>query len=112
MEEFEVLTNDRGLYKKILKPGNGIYPNDENEIEFSYIGILEDGRTIDKQKKAKIELNNEDLIKGLRNGIKTMSSGEKSILVMRHDYAYGNKQVGIVPPFSNVIFQVDLHSFS
>lgn len=112
MEEFEALTNDRGLYKKVLKAGFGPTPEEENEIVFSYVGILEDGKVVDKQSNAKIELNSEDIIKGLKKGIMSMTKGEKSIFVMRYDYAYGNKQLGIVPPFSSIIFQVDLHSFS
>lgn len=111
MEEFTALTNDRGLYKKTLKEGSGEFPKKNSVILFSYIGVLEDGRTVDKQSKVKMELGNEDLIKGLKIGLCTMKEGEKAILVMRHDYAYGDEQYGIVAPYSSMIFQVDLHSF-
>jgi FKBP-type peptidyl-prolyl cis-trans isomerase len=113
MEQFIALTNDRGLYKKILKDGKGSPPIDKSKVLIQCKGALEDGTLFEESPKdgQVIDLAQENL-KGLEIGIKSMIRGEKAIFVMRHDYAYGNKGNLKVPPNSAVIFCIDLIDWS
>jgi FKBP-type peptidyl-prolyl cis-trans isomerase len=109
MDQFISLTNDRGLYKKILKEGRGSPPMEGSKVLIECKGALEDGTYFeDSPKDGKIiDLAHENL-KGLEIGIKSMLVGEKAIFVMRDDYAYGVKGSLKVPANSPVIFCIDL----
>lgn len=109
MDEFTSLTNDRGLYKKILKEGiNGRNVAVGNKVTISYSAALEDGRIFDNKDKFDFVIGSDDVILGMDKGILTMKKGEKSIFVMRYDYAYGEEGFEKVPPNSSLIFSIDL----
>jgi len=113
MEEFTPISNDRGLYKKVLKQGNGDFPLDGSLVTITYTGILEDGTVFDESTEEGFEFKIEpnDALTGLVNGVKTMRKGEKAILVMRADYAYGSEGYLAIPPNATLIFCVDLLDF-
>lgn len=110
MDQFIPLTNDRGLYKKILEMGHGGLPDNNSKVLISCQGALEDGAIFDESPKdgRLIDLSQQSAIKGIQVGVKTMQVGEKSIFVMREDYAFGEKGSLNVPPNSPVIFCIDL----
>jgi FKBP-type peptidyl-prolyl cis-trans isomerase len=111
MDEFTELTKDRGLYKKILKEGSGRSPVDGMKITAKYQGILEDGRVFDETDNLQFILGEEELITGLEIAIKTMKKGEKSIIVMRYDYAYGDEGSDPIPAYASLAFCVDLLNY-
>jgi len=108
MEEFTEITNDRGLYKKILKEGKGDTPNLDSEVILDYKINTEDGSSIYEQINKKIDLSDPNHIEGFKIGIPTMKKGEKSIFVMRYDYAYGETSYKNIKPYSSIIACVDL----
>ena len=114
MDQFISLTSDRGLYKKILKNGKGQLPNDSSKLLISSQGALEDGTIFDESPKdgRLIDLSNISALKGILIALKTMQKGEKSIFVMRDDYAFGEKGSLNVPPNSPLIFCIELHEIS
>lgn len=112
MEEFTAITNDRGLYKKILKEGTGNPPSRGTNVTVSYKGILEDGTPFDENDTFTFVLGGGAVINGWEVGIGTMRKGEKSILVMRCDYGYGEDGYMIIPPGATLIYMIDLLEFS
>jgi FKBP-type peptidyl-prolyl cis-trans isomerase len=114
MEQFTPLTNDRGLYKKILREGNGTYPDDGDTVWVQYKGVLEDGTLFDQShddENFNFILGSGEALHGWEVGIKSMRRGEKSILVMRSDYAYGSDGYLIIPPEAPLIFYIELVDF-
>lgn len=114
MEEFTPITNDRGLYKKVLKEGVGSMPHDGCCVSVKYQGVLEDGTMFDESPEEgfEIQLGTGEALTGWEIGIKTMKRGEKSIFVMRSDYAYGESGYLIIPPDASLIFCIDLLDFT
>jgi len=108
MEEFTEITNDRGLYKKILKEGKGENPDPDSKIILDYKINMEDGTSIYEQNNKKIDLSDPNHIEGFKVGIPTMKKGEKSIFVMRYDYAYGETSYKNIKPYSTIICCIDL----
>ena len=113
MEQFDALTKDRGLYKKILKNGSGAYPNDQSKALIIIQGALQDGSIFENsaQEGKVVDLSDQDLIKGIKFAIKSMQKGEKSIIVMRDDYGYGESGNLMILPNSPLIFCIDLVDF-
>ncbi len=113
MDQFIALTNDRGLYKKILKSGSGPFPTDNSKVLVLSKGALEDGSLIEEspQDGTHIDLSQNSVIKGLQIGVKSMQKGEKAIFVMRDDYAYGEKGNLLVPSSTSLFFCIDLIDF-
>jgi FKBP-type peptidyl-prolyl cis-trans isomerase len=108
MEEFTELTKDRGLYKKILEEGKGSIPNPNAKVILDYKLNMEDGTSIYEQTNKKIDLSDPNHIQGIKIGVCTMKKGEKSIFVMRYDYAYGETSYKNIKPFSTIIACIDL----
>jgi FKBP-type peptidyl-prolyl cis-trans isomerase len=111
MEQFTALTNDRGLYKKMLKEGSGPYPKEMKNVNIDYIGVLENGVKFVEDQNVSFRLGAGEVISGWEYGVSTMKKGEKSIFVIRHDYAYGAEGQQKVPSYATVVFQIDLNDF-
>lgn len=108
MEEFTEITKDRGLYKKILKEGKGLSPDADSQVILDYKINMEDGSPIYEQNNKKIDLCDANHIEGFKIGVSTMKKGEKSIFVMRYDYAYGETSFKNIKPFSSIIACIEL----
>jgi FKBP-type peptidyl-prolyl cis-trans isomerase len=119
MEEFTQMDDDKGLYKKILKEGYANRPKVGDVVKIYYTGILENGTVFEENNSgdgltfkighvAVTEQGTYKIINGLETGIKSMRKGEKSILVMRSDYAYGEEGRLTIPPYASLIYCVDL----
>ena len=113
MDQFTPLTNDRGLYKKILIDGSGVCPVDGSKVNVKYQGVLEDGTVFDESDEDgfEFELGSNESLHGWEIGIKSMRKGEKAIFVLRADYAYGEAGYLVIPPNTPLIFCIDLVEF-
>ncbi len=118
--EWEKLTDDGGVMKKVLKEGR-----DDSEpqkplsgyaINCHYVGTLErNGEQFDssrmKGKPFTFNLGVGDVIKGWDIGMATMRKGEKCILKCTSDYAYGNTDQGKIKSGDTLLFEVEMLSF-
>jgi len=111
-----------GVQRKILKDGNGTdKPKKGDTVTIEYTGNLYDaakeadnyrGKQFDTSKgrgdfKTKIGVGK--VIKGWDEGVMDMSLGEKSVLTISGDYAYGDRGFpGLIPPNSTLVFEVEL----
>jgi FKBP-type peptidyl-prolyl cis-trans isomerase len=48
------------------------------------------------------------MIPGFEEAVKMMSEGEKGVVVIPSRLAYGARQRGEIPPFSTLIFELEL----
>jgi len=91
---------------------------DGDEVEVHYVGTLEsDGSKFDSSRDRsspfKFKLGQGQVIKGWDKGVATMKLGEKSILTLRSDYAYGDAGSGAkIPGGATLKFEVELLSWS
>ena len=97
-----------GVYYKILKTGNGSNPSTSSRISVRYTGRLMNGTEFDS---GELEEFLYGLIPGWQVGIPLIKSGGRIQLIIPSGLAYGNRQVGSIPPNSILIFDIDLIDF-
>ncbi|PVV03082.1 hypothetical protein BB560_002447 [Smittium megazygosporum] len=108
-------------YKKTtLKKGTGTYkPQKGDLVGVFYTGTLSDGTVFDtniktkgKRPPLKFKVGTGKVIRGWDEGLMTMTVGEKAVLEIESEWAYGKKghpEAGI-PPNTNLTFEVELVS--
>jgi FKBP-type peptidyl-prolyl cis-trans isomerase FklB len=106
-----VVTLPSGLQYKVLTMGTGEKPKASQEVTVKYEGRLVDGTVFDssysrKDQTTKFRAN--QVIKGWTEALCMMPVGSKWELYIPYDLAYGDRQSGKIPPYSALIFTVEL----
>ncbi|KAL8095194.1 hypothetical protein AgCh_036591 [Apium graveolens] len=109
---------NQGLQKRILQKGNSWKtPSLGDQIQVHYSVCLEDGEHFDSSrnqgKPFTFKLGQCEVIKGWDEGIATMKKGERAILTIPPELAYG--EIGCppsIPPNSTLIFDIELLSWN
>lgn len=115
-----------GVTRKIITKGNGTdRPKKGDSVTIEYTGNLYDeanskndfrGKQFDTSKGRgpfKTEIGVGKVIKGWDEGVTEMSLGEKSILTISGDYAYGDRGFpGLIPPNASLVFEVELKAIN
>lgn len=85
-------------------------------VVLHYTGVLEDGTkfdsSIDRNQPFQFTVGVGQVIKGFDNGVLGMKVGEKKRIIIKPEDGYGDKKVGVIPPNSTIIFDVDLLSIA
>jgi FKBP-type peptidyl-prolyl cis-trans isomerase len=114
-----------GLIYIETKAGNGPMAKDSSNVKVNYVGRLIDGTLFDtnNEKIAKAEnrfqegrpyepfafkLGATPLIPGWTEGMKMMKEGGKATLIIPSSIGYGQADQGIIPPYSTLIFEVEM----
>ena len=103
-----------GLQYKVITEGHGEVPKASDEVEVIYEGRLIDGTVFDATSKHggnktdKFKAGN--LIKGWTEALTTMPVGSKWQLYIPQELAYGARQAGQIPPYSTLVFDLELVS--
>ena len=95
----------------IVQEGNGVKIDlQQNVAELSYIGMFTNGDVFDSHLQKEFKVNN--VIPGFSQTIKEMSIGERRIVKIPPDLAYGEKGDGnVIPPNSPLLFEIEIISF-
>lgn len=118
-----------GLIYVESKKGNGKKPSAGSMVKVNYTGMLLDGTIFDTSVEAtakaaglyderrpyepfEFALGTGQVIPGWDEGIALMSAGSKGKLIIPSSLAYGEQGGGPIPPFSSLVFEVELVSFS
>lgn len=107
---------DSGLIYVCTKKGKGPKPGYKNKVKVHYTGKLLDGTvfdsSIERGEPIEFQLGVGQVIPGWDEGIALMSKGEKGILYIPSNLAYGPRQAGeLITPYSNLMFEVELVDF-
>ena len=108
-------TTDSGLKYTILKEGRGgESPQMGQAVTVHYTGTLLDGTkfdsSLDRGEPAQFTLG--QVIPGWNEALMLMKKGEKRLLVIPPDLAYGKRGAGgIIPPQAFLVFEVELLDF-
>jgi FKBP-type peptidyl-prolyl cis-trans isomerase FklB len=100
-----------GVQYKVLKEGTGTMPADTSTVVVNYEGKLIDGTVFDASnrhgdKPAEFQVGR--VIKGWQEALKAMPAGSEWEIYIPQELAYGAQQSGQIPPFSTLIFKVEL----
>lgn len=95
-----------------VKIGTGKEVKPGTMVTVEYVGKLADGTVFDSsaaQKKPLVfTLGVEGIIPGFQIGVNGMKEGGERLLAIPPALAYGDQQVGVIPPNSTLIFEVKL----
>lgn len=104
-----------GLNYVIIKEGNGEKPSVGTLIKVHYTGKLLDGTVFDssvnRNEPFQFVLGIGQVIPGWDEGLQLLSKGSKAVLYIPYYLAYGDRGAGTIPPFSTLIFEVELIDF-
>jgi cyclophilin family peptidyl-prolyl cis-trans isomerase len=124
-------TTASGLTYKIIQKGSGIKPVDGSTFYFHYAGYFEDGNLFDSsyedvnkaygkydERRAAqngyqafpFEAGKKDgMIPGFIEGLSFMSYGDKALLFIPANLAYGERGAGgVIPPNTTLIFELEM----
>jgi len=107
----DIIKTESGLQYKILTEGFGAVPDNNAKVKVNYRGRLVDGTEFDSSYKndAPTTFHVNSVIRGWSEALKLMPVGSKWELYIPHDLAYGSTgQLPGIPPFSTLIFEVEL----
>ena len=106
-----VVTLPSGLQYQVLREGNGRKPKATDQVKCHYEGMLVDGTLFDSSiqrgEPATFPLN--AVIAGWTEGLQLMQEGAKFRFFIPYHLGYGERGAGgSIPPFSALVFDVEL----
>ena len=105
-----VTVTNSGLQYEVLEEGEGKSPSATDVVKCHYEGRLIDGTVFDSSYKrgtpSEFALN--QVISGWTEGLQLMKEGSKYRFFIPYNLAYGSRGVSIIPPYSALIFDVEL----
>ncbi|MBG6248856.1 MULTISPECIES: FKBP-type peptidyl-prolyl cis-trans isomerase [Symbiopectobacterium] len=102
---------ESGLQFRVLTQGEGAIPARQDRVRVHYTGRLIDGSVFDSsvQRGQPAEFPVSGVIPGWIEALTLMPVGSKWELYIPHNLAYGERGAGAsIPPFSALIFEVEL----
>lgn len=110
----EVTTTESGLQYEVLIAAEGEMPVASSTVTVHYVGTLLSGEkfdsSVDRGEPISFPLNR--VIAGWTEGLQLMPVGSKYRFFIPQDLAYGSRGAGAaIPPYSTLIFDVELLSF-
>jgi peptidyl-prolyl cis-trans isomerase A (cyclophilin A) len=111
----DIEANASGLYFIPQKTGYGNQPTAGDTLIMNYVGTLPNSNNTEFDNTytagtpfTYVVGGKIGLIAGFSEGIMLMREGQTAIFVMPSSLAYGAKQNGLIPPYSSLLFQVEL----
>lgn len=101
-----------GLIFIPISSGNGENAKSGDKVAFHYTGYYLNGdkfdSSYDKSYPLIVDLGNGQLIKGLEQALSMMNKGAKAKVIIPFYLAYDDMENGPVPPYSNLIFDIEI----
>jgi len=112
----EVVTTASGMQYIVVKGGDGAKPASGTTIKAHYTGKLVNGTVFDSSVQRgqpfSFPVGAGRVIKGWDEALADMQKGEKRVLILPPELAYGSRGAGgVIPPNATLIFEVELVDF-
>ncbi|HVP18312.1 MAG TPA: peptidylprolyl isomerase [Spirochaetia bacterium] len=107
-------TTRSGLMYQVMDKGSGGSPAAGATVSVNYTGMLLDGRVFDSTsaRGSPAVLRTDRVIKGWTEALLSMKRGERRMLVIPPELAYGERGYpGVIPPNAFLVFEVQLIDF-
>jgi len=107
-----VIVTESGLQYEVLKMGKGQKPSATDRVKVHYHGTLTDGTVFDSsvERGEPIVFGLNQVIQGWTEGVQLMPVGSKFKFFIPQELGYGDRAAGSIPPYSTLIFEVELLS--
>jgi len=109
------LTSNGGVLKKVLQPASSSAQRIKkgSVVQLDYVGsLLRDGTVFDQSSGYPFQftVGEGKVIPGWDIAVRSMQVGEKSLVRIRHDLAYGDEGTpeGDIPPKADLLFEMTL----
>lgn len=109
----EVTSTASGLQYEVISEGEGASPSKKDSVEVHYVGTFIDGSEFDSSRKRgqPLTFSLSGVIAGWTEGIQLMSEGATYKFYIPYHLAYGEEGFPPqIPPYSTLIFEVELIS--
>ena len=110
-----LVETDDGIFVEILEAGTGSKPRRGARVTVHYTGRLVNGQVFDssiaRNEPLVLVAGVGQVISGWDITLLDMRRGEKRLIVLPPELAYGSRGVGPIPPNSFLIFEIELLSF-
>ena len=105
-----IITTESGLQYEVIKMGKGKKPSATDRVKVHYHGTLIDGTVFDSsvERGEPITFGLNQVIKGWTEGVQLMPIGSKFKFYIPQNLGYGSRSTGSIPPYSTLIFEVEL----
>ena len=105
-----VQVTESGLQYKVEKMGKGKKPSATDKVKVHYHGTLIDGTVFDSsvERGEPIVFGLNQVIQGWTEGVQLMPVGSKFTFYIPYQLAYGDRETGVIKPYSALIFEVEL----
>lgn len=99
-----------GLQYEVIKMGKGKKPTATDKVKVHYHGTLTNGTVFDSSvdRNEPITFGLTQVIAGWTEGLQLMPVGSKFKFYIPQELGYGSQQAGSIPPYSTLIFEVEL----
>jgi len=118
-QQIKITPNPEGFYRLVLREGNGKTVQMGDTLVLHYEGKFLNGRFFDSTIRRKeafgfVYGTEWQVVEGLEEAIGEMKEGEKSLIILPSELAFGESgsSTGIIPPYTSVIFEVELVSIN
>jgi FKBP-type peptidyl-prolyl cis-trans isomerase FkpA len=105
-----VSVTESGLQYEVLQAAEGAKPAATDTVKVHYTGTLTDGTkfdsSVDRGEPVEFPLNR--VIPGWTEGVQLMNVGSKFRFTIPSELAYGERDMGTIPPNSVLVFEVEL----
>lgn len=116
-EKLAVEPTTSGIYRLKIRDGRGPVIREGDTVTVNYEGRFLNGKffdsTIRRNQPFQFVYGTEwQVVKGLEEAIGMMREGEKSLFILPSEMAFGTdgSSTGIIPPFTSLIFEVEILS--
>lgn len=111
-ENIKVNPDESGIYIISMEKGKGRCPVQGEKVELDFAAYLLDGKevgsTFDRDEKFSFVLGENSVIPGWEAVLPKMHLGERVKAIIPFNMAYGEHQVGEVPAYSNMVYDIKL----
>jgi peptidylprolyl isomerase len=101
-----------GLRSLVLKQGNGAKPAAGSTVSVNYKGMLLSGEAFDNSDlhggAQDFPVGLGQLIPGMDEALMDMVQGEKRLVIIPPELGYGGRNIGVIPPDSFLVFEMEL----